>query len=929
MVDARGGRNGGCAAVIDFSVLGPLQVRRAGVEIPLTGPKQRAALATLLLHANESVSADRLVGRMWDGDEPPNARGALQTHLTRLRRALGDPALIRTGAGGYSITATPGSLDLLRFRDIVRRSQRHEPAEELALLTEAMALCAEPLLVNVPSEVLHREEVSLLDEELLRTLERWSDLHIAWGEPERGIAVLKAATARHPYREHLWANLILTLHRSGRQAEAMETYHSVTRRLREDLGVPPGEPLGRLRQAILTASEAGDRDLQLASITPQQLPAGIVHFTGRLTELARLDRLVAGAPGRTEIVVIGGPGGAGKSALAVHWAHQVADRFPGGQLYLNLRGFGPGTPVEPEVAIETMLRAMGVSATSLSADLDERAAMLRSALAGRRMLLLLDNARDSAQVRPLLPGANALVLVTSRNQLRGLAARDGARQLTLDPLTPPESLELLEKVIGARQAAPERAAAIRLVELCDGLPLALSIIAERAHRGGGVATIVSALEDERARLDQFRVGEDDPLADLNTALMWSYRALTPPAARMFRLLGLHPTGDLSLEAAAALAGLAPHEADAVLDHLVAAHLVKQVQPDRFELHDLVHLYATGRAEEEEPAGERDAAVDRLLDWYLFTVVEADRRLRTHRFRDFVDPYTTGVTRLTFAGNAEATAWLDREYHCLRSVTAWAAANGRAGHAWRISIAMTTFFDQRIPWHDGLEFYRAALRAAQVAGEPVGAAFTLNSLGCVYFDKGEHAAALSCFNESLSRFRQAGHGRGEAMLCGNLGLVHGELGDPVEGRRHLEQALVLYDRLGGPYGITHILDNLGTVSVAAGDHELAVQYFRRALDAADASGNVDVVGEIWHHLGLAYMSLRDHRRALRCFRQAVSHYQGKGNRRWWATAMTDLGQALAEAGRHEPARKVLRSSLAELKAMDDPRAREVAAILDRI
>ncbi|MEV1240284.1 BTAD domain-containing putative transcriptional regulator [Nonomuraea sp. NPDC050022] len=912
--------------MIHFSVLGPLRVRSAAAEISLSGPKQRIALATLLLHANERVSADRLIARMWDGDESSNARAALQTHLTRLRRALGDPGLIQTFDGGYTISVTADSLDLLRYREIIRRSQRSGPAEELAALTEAMALCGEPLLANVPSETLHREEVSLVVEEQVRTLERWSELHLEWGRPEQGIAVLRSAIARHPYRERLWANLILALHRSGRQAEAMETYQSVTHRLLEDLGVGPGEPLRRAHRSILVADEYEVAD---APMTPQQLPSGIAHFTGRLAELARLDRLVADLPGRSEIVVIGGPGGAGKSALAVHWAHQVIDRFPGGQLYLNLRGFGPGGPMDPKVAIETLLRAMGVSATSLSADLDARAAMLRSTLAGRRMLLLLDNARDSAQVRPLLPGANSLVLVTSRNQLRGLAARDGARRLSLDPLTPPESLELLEKVIGARQVADERDAAVRLVKLCDGLPLALSVIAERAHRGGGLARIVSALEDEKARLEQFGIGEDDPMADLNTALLWSYRALTAPVARMFRLLGLHPAGDLSLEAAAALAGVAPQEAGALLDHLVAAHLVKQVQPDRFELHDLVHLYATGRAVEEETAGERDAAVDRLLDWYLYTVVEADRQMLPHRVRDFVEPHTSQISPLTFDDHRQARNWLEREYHCLRSVIAWAAANGRAGHAWRISIGMTTFFDRYIPWHDGLEFTRSALRAAEIAAEPAGQGFTLNSLGCVHFDMGEHEIALSRFKQSLSRFRQAGHARGEAMLLGNLGLVHGELGDTAEGRRCLERALTLYESLGGQYGIAHLLDNLGIVSHLAGDHELAVEYYRRALTATASNGNTDVRGDIWRNLGRAYVALRDWRRALRCFREAVALYEGKGNRRWLAMCLIDLGRALADAGRREPARGVLLSALAELKAMDDPRVGEVATILETL
>ncbi|ALG13323.1 AfsR/SARP family transcriptional regulator [Kibdelosporangium phytohabitans] len=574
---------------LSFNVLGPLEALRAGRFVTPSAAKQRNALAALLLSANSYVSQDYLIERIWDANVPKNARDALFTIVTRLRHTLGgQEELIRTRSGGYIMCLEPDQLDLLRFRHL---------AEQTEQLRGALALWRRPLLANVPSESLHRDDVPQLVEERLTATERLVEICLRRGHHDETIRILREATADHPYREHLWAQLMTALTRSGRRAEALQTYHGVIANLRDELGIDPGRHLVRVHADILADAR---RPAGTPLVRPRQLPPDLARFTGRTAALERLDEMLWPNEQRPAIAVIGGAAGVGKTALAVHWAHRVRDQFPDGQIYLDMRASGAEPRVEPFAALGTMLRSFDVPAERVPGELDARSALLRSTLAGKKVLILLDDAGDAAQVRPLLPNSESLVLVVSRSRLSGLAALDGAQHLILGQLDTGESLALLATLLGARRVDAEPGAAAELAHLCGHLPLALAIGAERAGRrpDADLADVVDQLRDERARLDLLSV-DDDPKASLRAVLARSYDTLDSRSARAFRLLGLHDGPDIGLGAAAVFLGTSQTEARQLADSLTHRCLLELVGRDRYRFHDLVRIYAAERATEHE------------------------------------------------------------------------------------------------------------------------------------------------------------------------------------------------------------------------------------------------------------------------------------------------------------------------------------------
>lgn len=894
--------------------------------MPIPAGRLRILLTSLVLSANRPVGVDALAEQLWPEQLPLRARGSVHTYVGRLRKLLG-PDMIRTHpGGGYQLSIAPDAVDVHRFRDLLHQAQQADSAdEELTLLRAALKLWRGAPFADLYSVWLDQKVIPRLTEEWFAAIGRRIELELASGVGEPLIAELRALVNTYPMRESLWIQLITALHRAGRRSEALDAFLQVRTALREQLGIDPSEQLVQLQQHILREGSPHP-----GGPHPRQLPHDITRFTGRRVELAMLDELLpnaepAGRSPAPTIVSIDGAPGVGKTALAVHWAHRVANRFPDLQLYLNLRGYGPGEPVTPEAATETLLRGLGVDSDLIPSQLDERSALLRSTLSGYDPLILLDNARDAEQVRPLLPGASGLVIVTSRNQLSGLSIRDGAHRVTLHRLPGRQSVELLAAAVGVSWVTKEPAAAATLAELCDHLPLALTIVAERAHRAGSLAEVVTALQNEQARLDTLDTGEDNPDTSLRAALSWSYQALSPNASAMFRKLGMHPANDIGLDAAAALADVPVAHAQAALHQLVSAHLVEQPRPNRYELHDLIRLYATEMAGHEEPA-ERDATVRRTLDWYLHAASGADRMLRPHRRRDFLAPYQPAGPLPDFESPLAALAWFGQEYECLRSVAGWAAEHGFAGHAWRIAMTMTTFFDHTIPWRDGVEFYRFAFAAAETAGELAGEAYTLNSLGCIYLDMSDWNTAQSCFSRSFTRFQTLSNHFGEALTLGNLALVLGELGDCSAARRHARQALEIYERLDYPRGTSNILDNLGVAHMASGDYQQAVECFQQHLEFSQKLGDLEF--EAWSQLrlGHAYSQLRDFPNATHAFRLAISVFRTFGSRRWEAIVLVDFGKTLTDAGHPTIARAMWRRALVTLTEFADPRAQELKRIL---
>ncbi|MFF1815916.1 BTAD domain-containing putative transcriptional regulator [Kribbella sp. NPDC058245] len=899
-----------------WRVLGPWQVGSDLAELTLPPGQARVVLASLLLAVNQPVGLDALADQVWPERPPANPPGTLHTYVSRLRRVLG-AGRIETDQAGYVLRADERNIDLHQFRALCAQAAAAEsPAAELKLLRTALALWRGRPFGDLTSTWLDRDVVPQLTEEWFAATERRIDLELAAGPPGGVVAELSDLTRQYPTREALWFRLIDALRRSGRRAEALDRYHQVRAILRDELGIDPSQELDELHRAIPN-SEASHGPEPI-----RQLPHGIRTFVGRGAELTALDALDREqSPNQATIVTIDGAAGSGKTTLAVHWAHRKAADFGDAQLYLNLRGYGPGDPVSPYDAAAMLLRSLGVAAERIPGTLEERSALLRSTFAGRHVLLVLDNARDADQVRPLLPGPDSLVVVTSRNQLRSLAIRDGARRLTLRSMEPDQAIELLAATIGADRVAAEPEASRALIRLCDRLPLALAIVAERADRAPTLAEVVDALGDAQARLAHLDGG--DPQSDLTAALSWSHQALPAPAAAMFRLLGLHPGDDIGLPAAAALAGLPLMQARAVLDHLVTVHLVHQHRPGRYEMHDLIRLYA-GELAADVPRFERDTAMDRLADWYLHAALSADGRLSPFRPRDFAEPFRPTSPTPEFATVSDAVAWFEQEYDCLRAIITWSASHRRAGHAWRTVIAMLMFIDNRLPWSDGLALLELAVDAASTESRPSARALALNSLVFFSFHRRDWARLESYLTEAISCFQADGHTRGEGSALSNLAYLHAELGHFELTLEYSDRAIRLCAESGETRGLAMNLHNRGVALAATGRHAEALEAHLESDRVNPGDPATEAIN--LQDLGRTYAELGRIAAAVRAFRRCVQKLRMIDNRRGEADALIDLGKLLLKADHPTLAAGPLRTALTILVEFADPRIADVEALL---
>jgi DNA-binding SARP family transcriptional activator/tetratricopeptide (TPR) repeat protein len=626
---------------VRFGLLGPLQVvDGAGAPRAVPAGKQRVVLAALLLSTGRMVSAADLAEALWDASPSPNAPAVMRTYVMRLRRALGPAGARIVGRPpGWAVELHgPEELDLAEVDCLWRAARAAGEAGQCRqvslLLARALSLWRGEPLVDVPSAALARREAGRLAELRLQITEARIDADLRLGRHGELVPELWRLAAEHPLREHIRAQLMLACYRCGHQAAALEVYRDARGTLADELGVEPGRELHEMHQRILAADPeltAGapakvavrrpendyPHQVEPEQAVPCELPAAVPHFTGRAAELNRLTEL-AGADGTAAILVVSGMAGVGKTALAVRWGHQVASRFPDGQLHVNLRGFDPSRrPVPPAEAIRGFLEALGAPVDRIPASLDARSGLYRSLLLGKRLLIVLDNARDAEQVRRLLPGhRGCLVVVTSRSQMTRLAAAEGAHTVTLGTLTGAEARELLALRLGVARLGAEPEATAEMIELCSGLPLALVIVAARvsARPGGRLGAFVQELTDARRRLDPLDT-EDGP-AGMRAVFCWALENLPALAARMFGLLGLHPGADITIPAAASLAGIPPSRARWALSELAEANLITEDAPGRFDLHDLLRGYAAEQALGIGSDGTPGEAVGRVLDHSL-------------------------------------------------------------------------------------------------------------------------------------------------------------------------------------------------------------------------------------------------------------------------------------------------------------------------
>jgi tetratricopeptide (TPR) repeat protein/transcriptional regulator with XRE-family HTH domain len=664
-----------------------------------------------------------------------------------------------------------------------------------------------------------------------------------------------------------------------------------------------------LLESLLTADVQRDD-----GVAPRQLPAAVADFTGRAAELQRLTQVLdaAGAshPGTVVISAIGGMAGVGKTALALYWAHQVAGRFPGGQLYVNLRGFDPsGIPVTAPEAIRGFLDALGVAPERVPASPEAQAALYRSLLAGRRMLVVLDNARDEQQVRLLLPAsAGTLVLVTSRSQLTGLAVTDGARLLSLDVLAHREATELLATRIGPARAAAEPGAVSEIANLSACLPLAVAIAAARAATRPSLplAALADELLNASGRLDALDAG--DPAADVRAVFSWSVRHLSRSAARMFRLLGIHPGPDISGPAAASLAGGDLAQARRDLGELVRAHLISERAGGRYAFHDLLRAYAAEQARDTGGEAEREAATGRVLDHYLQTAAQAARLLNPSHEPVVLATPSPGTAPEQPADRRRALAWFTAEHQVLLAAVALAAQAGFDVHAWQLPWALAPFLQTRGHWQEWVATQRAALAAATRLGEEAAQAVCSRLLAVAHSELGDYAESSRLFTLSLTLYQRLGHRLGEAKIQFNLAALAEGQGRYADMLEHAERALRLYRAIGDKASEATALNNVGWTHGLLGDYEQARAFCRQALALCTEVGHHWLEGYVWDSLGYAEHHLGNLGEAAACYQRALSLHREAGDRFTEADALTHLGETRHAAGNLAQAREAWRQAL---------------------
>ena len=873
--------------------------------------------------------------------------------------------------------------DLGRARQLRKAG---DAAGAVSALNSALSLWRGIAFAGVPGPFAETERVRLGELRSTAAEER-ADVLLSLGRHEEVVPDLTAMVADHPLRERMRGLLMVALYRCGRQAEALRVFGEGRRVLAEELGIDPGGDLSRIHQQVLTMDPAlavpddpavmtldGDtagagpapdggqrrpRPEGRVTPVPAQLPLDAPGFSGRREELSMLQAMLPAKPGQlaapggsaaggsaargsgeseygpedpdqqdlgqtVPIVVISGAAGTGKTALAIRFGHQVARRFPGGQLYVNLRGLDPSTPpMAPAEALRFFLDALGVPPHRIPADIEGRSALFRSLLDDRRMLIVLDNARNVAQVRPLLPGApGSLVVVTSRNEMTGLVAAEGAVPLTLDVLGDTEAHEMLARRLGQARVAAEPDAADQIIVACARLPLALGIAVGRAagRPKRPLTELAAELHDARGRLDALEA--DDAVTDVRAVLSWSYNQLSEPAARMFRLLGVHPGPDISLSAAASLAGMPRAGAGAALRELARTHMVAEYLPARFTFHDLLRAYAADQAERNDPEPERRAALHRVLDHYLHTAMTASNRFSPFRSPLQLAGPQPGVLPADVTDKDQAMAWFDAEVPVLLALIAYADASGFDTHAWQIPWTLGPFFNRRGRWQDYTATQQTALAAATRLSDTLALAHAYHLLGHVQSQTGAYDEADPNFRRALDLFRELGDRANEAVV------LNGLAGMLEKQERYPEALAVALDALRMLKAVGHwwtqaTLENgVGWLYAHLGQYDRALTHCQRALSLHRDSGHrggtadtLDSLGYVYLHLGDTAQAKAHYTKAIEAYREIAAPF-GEGN------SLAGLGDALLAEGDKEAARAAWRDSVAILDRLPHPLADEV-------
>ncbi|MEO3856590.1 BTAD domain-containing putative transcriptional regulator [Acrocarpospora sp. B8E8] len=925
--------------VLRYGLLGPPVLWQDGAQVAINARRERVALGVLLLHANQVVTAEDLIDALWPEEPPPSARAQVHGCVFRLRRLLGDQAL-HTSAPGYRLHVRDEEFDVRVFEQAVALGREElangRPAAAGTLLRRALGLWRGPALATLDSPAA-RAEAARLDELRLTVWEEYADTGLRFGTIDDLVGELTALVTRHPLRETFIRQLMVALYRSGRQGEALEVYRRARKDLAEQLGVPPGPVLEATHRRILCGdpslhdSAAVAREEGPAVVRSALLPLAVRGFVGRRDQLAQLDELAdeSRRDNSVTIAAIMGTAGIGKTALAVRWAHQARERFPDGQLFVNLRGFDPsGRALQPEEAIREFLHALGVPPERVPVEPASQAALYRTLLTGRRILIFLDNARDAEQVRPLLPDEpGCLVLVTSRSGLTGLLTVEGAQPLTLDLLSVAEARELLSHRIGRDRVTADSGAADAISASCARLPLALVTAAARAatHPDFPLAALAEELRDAGPGLDAL---DGDETSGVRAAFSWSYRLLSEPAARLFRLLGLYPGPQITPIAAASLAGLAVGPARRMLAELARAHMLTEQAPGRFGCHDLLRAYAIERTHALDSAEQRREALLRLLDHYLHTADGADLLMDPYRVPIALPPPRPGVTVEHLLDSAAGFAWFAAEWPTLEALTRHAATAGFGAYVWQLAWAYSDFLYWRGRWHDLTTTHRIALEVARRLGSPAGQAHAHRGLAGACALLARHGEAHDHLLRALDLFGAVDDQADQAHIHRNLAQVLEGLGRHAPARAHARQAYQIYRVIGDRTGQAKALSAIGWYHALLGDHDRALRCGRRALDLHRAQGDVRAEAVTWHRLGYSHHQLGDHGQAIACYEHAVAMLRRFGDRAYETVVLDHLGDTYLSVADVGAARTSWTGALAILEQIGDPHAQEVRAKLHR-
>ncbi len=911
-------------------MLGPLEVAVDGrVVEDLGGPRLRLVLALLAADAGRAVSVAALVESLWRTEAPPDAARTTRTYVSRLRKTLrrtGAEDLIVTRPPGYALRREPDMLDARRFERLAVAGRRAldagQPDAAAERLASALALWrGEAYGEFTDTAALHAEGTPLERLRLTAVQDRIA-ADLATGKNEVLVAELEGLLARHPGHERLWGQLMTALYRAGRQADALSAFHRAREVLIEDSGVEPSAGLSEIHRQVL----AQDSRLLLARATssaaarPAQLPPAVRSFTGRGGELAELEAILPGKSAPVAIATVSGSAGVGKTALAVHWAHRVAARFPDGQLYVNLRGFGTaGSALDPADALRGFLRALGVPEARLPVDRDALTGLYRSALAGKQMLVVLDNAGDLEQVRPLLPGSpGCLVVVTSRHRFTPLVAVEGAHALDLGLLPHAEARDLLVHRLGPDRVANEPLAIEAIIEGCARLPLALAIVAAQATSRPGfrLATLVAQLRDATSALDTLRGG--DPATDVRAVFSWSYHALNPTAARMFRLLGLHPGAEIGTAAAASLAGVPLRQARTLLAELTGANLLTEHAPGRFGFHDLLRAYAAEQATAHDADDPPRTVRHRLLDHYLHTAHDAALLLHPHRFHPFALTAPEAGTTVERPADVErALVWFTTERPTLLAVIGTAVGTGADTHTCRLAWSLSTFLERQGHWHDLATAQRAALVGARRLADRHTQAQAHQDLAGAEIRLGGYSDAHTHLRAALALFSRLGDRAGQAHTHLDLAWLFERQNRHAEALGHASQALDLFTATGHQDGQARALNQIGWCHAHLDDHHQALSHCRQALalhrklgDRAGEAHTWDSLGHAHHHLGASRHATACYQHALRLFRQLGDRYNEAGT-------LTHLGNIHHATDDSDAAHTIWNHALAILGDLDRP------------